>query len=52
MLKHLTLIVELIQQKRKFVCNYGTVIAHVNNATALVTTGGLILSSNLLLPYF
>lgn len=38
MLKHLTLIVELIQQKRKFNCNYGSIISHINNATALIKT--------------
>jgi hypothetical protein len=39
MLKHLTLVVELIQQKRKFICIYGTVVSQVNNSTSLVATG-------------
>jgi len=32
MLKHLTLIVDLIQQKRKFACNYGHLVINFSNA--------------------
>lgn len=32
MLKHLTLIVDLIQQKRKFTCNYGHLVINFSNA--------------------